>query len=115
MLAKHNGLKLFRPTALVLAQSITDIPFFFPSLFEYGLVIYFMAGFKSSAGAFFTFFLFQFTTALSMTAFFRMVGSSFETFEDSSKISGLGFTILATYSGYFITTPSMKPWFSWFR
>jgi ABC-type multidrug transport system permease subunit len=54
ILAKHNGFKLYRPSALVIAQTVADIPLFFPSIFEYGLVIYFMAGLKSSAGAFFT-------------------------------------------------------------
>lgn len=102
VVAKHAGYKLFRPTALVIAQTLADIPIFFPSLFIYCAGIYFLAGFKSDAGSFFTFFLFAFTTTLSMTSFFRMVGAAFETFEDASKISGIGFTLLSTYCEYSI-------------
>lgn len=115
ILQKHNGMKLFRPTSLVIAQTLADIPLLMPSMIIYSTVIYWMAGFKSEAGPFFTYLLFCYLCVLSFSGYFRMVGSAFPTFEDASKISGFGFTLLATYNGYFITTPSMKPWFSWSR
>ena len=74
-----------------------------------------MAGLKPDAGLYFAFLLYTFFTTLSTTAFFRFIGYSFSTFNDASKVSGTMFSVLVTYAGYIIYTPSMKPWFSWIR
>lgn len=165
VLAKHNGLKLFRPTAMVVAQTLADIPVFFPSLFIYGAGIYWFAGFKADAGAFFTFFLFMFATTLTMTSFFRnssvssasvrlfplfslltqilpsawseplltplrmhprsaVLDSPFlqptVSWQDSratsaSQFDGSADLPICVTGGYFITVPTMKPWFAWTR
>jgi ATP-binding cassette subfamily G (WHITE) protein 2 (SNQ2) len=99
ILAKHKSLKLYRPGALVIAQSLVDLPVYFLPLLIYALVIYFLVGFKMQAGSFFIYVLFLYTTTGSLSALFRMIGAAFPTFEDASKISGFFFNLFATYCG----------------
>ncbi|WRT63331.1 uncharacterized protein IL334_000236 [Kwoniella shivajii] len=113
VLAKHKAFSLYRPSAILIAQTIGDLPIFFFQLVIFTLIIYFMVGFKVDVGLYFTFLLFTYITTLTTTAFFRFIGYSFGTFNNASKVSGLMFSIL--YAGYIIYTPSMHPWFSWIR
>lgn len=48
-----------------------------------------------------------------MTAFFRMAGAAFKTFDAASKVSGFAVTSLILYIGYQIPKPDMHPWFVW--
>ncbi|WWC57723.1 uncharacterized protein I303_100257 [Kwoniella dejecticola CBS 10117] len=115
VLAKHKAFSLYRPSAVLVAQTIGDLPIFAGQLIIFTLIIYFMVGLKVDPGLYFTFLLFTYITTLCTTAFFRFIGYSFGTFNNASKVSGLMFSILVTYAGYIIYTPSMHPWFSWIR
>ncbi|WVW81393.1 hypothetical protein I302_103385 [Kwoniella bestiolae CBS 10118] len=115
VLAKHKAFSLYRPSAVLIAQTIGDLPIFAGQLIIFTLIIYFMVGLKTDPGLYFMFLLFTYITTLCTTAFFRFIGYSFGTFNNASKVSGLMFSILVTYAGYIIYTPSMKPWFSWIR
>lgn len=48
-----------------------------------------------------------------MTAIFRAIGASFQTFDAASKVSGLTLLVAAMYSGYMIPKIDMHPWFEW--
>ncbi|WWC67189.1 uncharacterized protein I206_101096 [Kwoniella pini CBS 10737] len=113
VLAKHKAFSLYRPSAVLVAQTIGDLPIFLGQLIVFTLIIYFMVGLKYEPGLYFAFLLFTYVTTLCTTAFFRFIGYSFGTFNNASKVSGLMFSIL--YAGYIIYTPSMHPWFSWIR
>ncbi|KAK4049723.1 hypothetical protein OIV83_003998 [Microbotryomycetes sp. JL201] len=115
VLSKHKAYSLQRPSAVVLAQTIADVPIFFIQLAIFCVIVYFMTGLKMEAGAFFFYYLFVFITTLSTVALFRFIGNACSTFNDASKYSGTLFSILVTYAGYIIPTSSMKPWFGWFR
>ncbi|KAK4056102.1 hypothetical protein OIO90_002833 [Microbotryomycetes sp. JL221] len=115
VLAKHKAFSMYRPSAVVMAQTLADIPIFIPQLAIFCVVIYFMSGLKMEAGAFFIYYLFVFVTTLSTAAFFRFIGNSFSTFNNASKVSGLMFSILVTMAGYIIPIPAMKGWIAWFR
>lgn len=98
-MAKHKGFSMYRPSAVVIAQTIGDLPIFFVQVVIFTIIVYFMAGLKMDAGLYFTFLLFTYVTTVCTTAFFRFVGYSFGTFNDASKVSGLAFSILVTVSG----------------
>ncbi|WVF72570.1 hypothetical protein IAT40_007387 [Kwoniella sp. CBS 6097] len=106
---------MYRPSAALMASTIGDLPIFFIQITIFTLIIYFMCGLKPEPGLYFTFLLFTYVCTLCTTAFFRFIGYSFGTFNDASKVSGLMFSILVTYAGYIIYTPSMHPWFAWIR
>ncbi|KAF4998964.1 hypothetical protein FGRMN_2763 [Fusarium graminum] len=113
ILAKHRSFALYNPAAVVIAQVVADLPIMLFQVSHFGLVLYFMVGLKMTAGAFFTYLLINYTTALSMTSFFRVVGAAFPTFDAATKVSGLSTVALFVYMGYMIVKPEMHPWFSW--
>ncbi|KAL1866219.1 hypothetical protein Daus18300_006883 [Diaporthe australafricana] len=113
ILAKHRAFALYRPAAVVIAQIVADIPILLFQISHFGLVLYFMVGLKTSAEAFFTYWITNFVTAMSMTAFFRLVGAAFPTFDAATKVSGLSVVAFFVYMGYMIFKPEMHPWLSW--
>lgn len=48
-----------------------------------------------------------------MTALFRAIGASFNTFDGASKVSGFLVSALIMYTGFLIKKPYMHPWFVW--
>ena len=113
ILAKHRSFALYNPAAVVIAQVVADLPVMLFQVTHFGLVLYFMTGLKTSAAAFFTYLVINYTTALSMTSFFRVVGAAFPTFDAATKVSGLSIVALFVYMGYMIVKPEMHPWLSW--
>ncbi|ODM18850.1 hypothetical protein SI65_05467 [Aspergillus cristatus] len=113
ILAKHRSFALYHPAAICIAQIAADLPILLFQVTHFGLVLYFMVGLKTTAGAFFTYLVTNFITAMSMTAFFRLVGAAFPTFDAATKVSGLSTVALFVYMGYMIIKPEMHPWFVW--
>lgn len=113
ILAKHRSFALYHPAAICIAQVVADFPILLFQVTHFGLVLYFMVGLKTTAGAFFTYLVTNFMTAMSMTAFFRFIGAAFPTFDAATKVSGLSIVALFVYMGYMIIKPEMHPWLSW--
>jgi ATP-binding cassette subfamily G (WHITE) protein 2 (SNQ2) len=98
ILAKHQALTLYRPTALFIAQTIADLPMFFFQFLQFTVTLYYMSGLRSPPSYFFIFFLFIYVTTISMTALFRTIGNGFPTFQDATKVSGTIFFFLVLYA-----------------
>lgn len=113
ILAKHRSFALYHPAAICIAQIVADIPILLFQITSFGLILYFMVGLKTTAAAFFTYWITNFVTAMSTTALFRMIGASFPTFDAATKVSGLAIVGLFVYMGYMIPKPEMHPWFVW--
>jgi len=113
VLAKHRGFALYHPAAFCIAQITADLPVIFFQVSVFSVVLYFMVGLKSTAAAFFTFWVIVFATTMVMTALFRAVGAAFSTFDAASKVSGFLVAALIMYTGYMIRKPQMHPWFVW--
>ncbi|EWZ29492.1 ABC-2 type transporter-domain-containing protein [Fusarium oxysporum Fo47] len=113
ILAKHRSFALYDPAAFCIAQVVADLPILAFQVTQFGLVLYFLVGLKTTAGAFFTYLVTNYVTALSMTAFFRFIGAAFPTFDAATKVSGLSIVALFVYMGYMIIKPEMHPWLSW--
>ena len=113
VLAKHKAFALFHPAAFVFAQIATDLPILFVQVTQLALIVYFMVGLTVSAGAFFTYWIVTFAVAMCMTAVFRAIGALSANFDAASKISGFWLSAVILYCGYFISKPTMHPWFVW--
>jgi ABC-type multidrug transport system permease subunit len=109
VLSKHKSFALYHPAAFCLAQITADIPVLFFQVSIFSLVLYFMVGLTMTAGAFFTFWVIVFATAMCMTALFRAIGAAFSTFDGASKVSGFLISALIMYTGYMIRKPLMHP------
>lgn len=77
ILAKHKSFAMYRPSAVVLAQVLADLPVFISQISLFLLPIYFMTDLHRSASAFLTLWLVTYAVTLALIAFFRMVGFSF--------------------------------------
>lgn len=113
VLAKHKAFALFHPAAFVFAQIATDLPILFVQVTQLALIVYFMVGLTVSAGAFFTYWIVTFAVAMCMTAVFRAIGALSANFDAASKVSGFWLSAVILYCGYFISKPTMHPWFVW--
>jgi ATP-binding cassette subfamily G (WHITE) protein 2 (SNQ2) len=58
ILYRQVGYRFYRPAAFALAAVIADIPYNATNIFAFTIILYFMAGLYTSAGAYFTFYLF---------------------------------------------------------
>lgn len=81
ILFKQQGYTFYRPSALALANVLADIPWSFFRILLFSIILYFMAGLDSSAGAFFTFFINSYILFLAMSALFRVFGTICESYE----------------------------------
>lgn len=113
VLAKHKEFAFYHPAAFCIAQIAADLPILVLQVSVFGIILYFMVGLKTTAAAFFTFWIIVYSAAIAMTAFFRLVGAAFPTFDAASKVSGFAVSALLTYMGYEIRKPAMHPWFVW--
>ncbi|KAJ6134709.1 hypothetical protein N7523_001031 [Penicillium sp. IBT 18751x] len=113
VLAKHRAFALYHPAAICIAQIAADLPILLFQVTHFGIVLYFMVGLKMTAAAFFTYWIINFFTAMSMTALFRLIGAAFPTFDAATKVSGLSIVATFVYMGYMIIKPEMHPWFVW--
>lgn len=75
VLAKHKAFAFYHPAAFCIAQIATDVPVLLFQVSHFSIVVYFMVGFKKDPGAFFTYWILIFATAMCMTAVFRACGA----------------------------------------
>ncbi|KAK1485692.1 ABC-2 type transporter [Colletotrichum cuscutae] len=113
VLIKHKSFAYYHPAAFCIAQIAADIPVILFQISVFSIVLYFMVGLKTSAAAFFTFWVVVVATTMCMTAMFRSIGAGFTTFDGASKASGFMVTALIMYCGYMIQKSQMHPWFVW--
>lgn len=111
---KHKSFSYHHPAVTCVAQIIADLPIVFLQITVWSIVLYWMAGMKATAGAFFTFWIVLFFTTLGSIAMFRAIGACFTTFDGAAKVSGYALSVMAMYAGYQIMVTQMHPWFKWF-
>ena len=113
VLSKHKEFAFYHPAAFCIAQITADLPILFLQVTTFSVVMYWMVGLKATAAAFSTFWIIVYSSTICMTAFFRLCGAAFTTFDGASKVSGFAVSALVTYIGYEIPKPQMHPWFVW--
>lgn len=104
VLGKHKAWSLYRPSAVLLAQTIVDLPILGAQIMLYVVSTYWMAGLQNLAGNFFMCWLFVVVCTLSLTTLFRTIGYSFNVYNDASKVSGSVFTFFVFYGGFSIVS-----------
>ncbi|KAI0298342.1 ABC-2 type transporter-domain-containing protein [Multifurca ochricompacta] len=110
---KHAKFAMYHPFIEAAALTIVDVPITFFTIMIFSLILYFMVGLQASASQFFTFFLYIFTMALVMKAWFRGVAAAFGDPAPAQTIAGLMLLMLVLYTGYAIPKPSMIGALKW--
>jgi ATP-binding cassette subfamily G (WHITE) protein 2 (SNQ2) len=107
IVVKHAKAAMYHPFIEAAALTIVDVPITFVTIMAFSLILYFMVGLQTSASQFFIFFLFVFTIALVMKAWFRAVAAAFGDPAPAQTVAGLMLLGLVLYTGYTIPKPSM--------
>lgn len=110
---RQTSFCFYRPGAAALASTLADIPFSAPKIFVFCLILYFMAGLVSNAGAFFTFYLLVFSTFIALSSFFRFLGAISFNFDTAARMASILVMTMVIYSGYMIPEPAMRRWLVW--
>jgi ATP-binding cassette subfamily G (WHITE) protein 2 (SNQ2) len=110
ILAKHKAMALYRPSALIFAQVMVDIPLVALQVTMFLVPIYFMSGLRRTAGAFFTLWIVTYVTTHSLLGFFRMIGFSFSSFQGAGAVSGLALGLIILTMGYLLPNAQLPWW-----
>lgn len=112
---KHNRYALYHPSAEAVASMIMDLPYKITNAIIVNSTLYFMAGLRLEAGAFFFFFLTSFTMMMAMSMFFRFFASITKSIEQALAPSSIILLALVLYTGFVIPVRYMRGWASWMR
>ena len=104
---------LFSASALAVARVLGDLPLIGVQCALFGTITYLLAGLQPTLKAFATYLVFVYATALNLSCLFRMVAAFSPNFEGAIRFCGVALNVLVMYAGYFIPTPSMRPWLKW--
>ncbi|KIJ41874.1 hypothetical protein M422DRAFT_171852 [Sphaerobolus stellatus SS14] len=113
VLYKQTNYGFFRPAAIAIANMLADMPFSATRLLIFNIIVYFMCNLHRSAGAFFTFHLFQFASFLAMQSFFRFFGVVCTNFDVAFRLSTFFLPNFISYVGYFTPVFRIKRWLFW--
>ncbi|KAI1770956.1 ABC-2 type transporter-domain-containing protein [Hypoxylon cercidicola] len=112
---KHNRYAFNHPFTDAAASMICDLPNKIATAILFQVTIYFMTNLRRSSGAFFTWLLFNFVLVLSMSMWFRFIGSISRTVEQSTAPTCILTLLSCIYAGFVVPVPYMVGWLQWFR
>ncbi|TFK26768.1 ABC-transporter [Coprinopsis marcescibilis] len=110
---KQTDYSMYRASAISLANLLADMPFSASRVLMYNIIVYFMAGLHRSAGAFFTFHLFNYLAFLAIQGLFRTLGLLCFDFNAAFRLAVFFFPNFVQYCGYLIPILEMKRWLFW--
>ncbi|RXW23030.1 hypothetical protein EST38_g2801 [Candolleomyces aberdarensis] len=113
ILQKQTEYSLYRPSAIAVANLFADLPFSAVRILLFNIIVYFLSGLHRSAGAFFTFHLFNYLAYLVLQSFFRFFGLICFSFDSALRLAVFFIPNFVAYSGYMIPVASMKRWLYW--
>ncbi|KAL4885202.1 ABC-2 type transporter-domain-containing protein [Aspergillus karnatakaensis] len=110
---KHYKYALYHPSAEAISSMIVDLPAKVLTSIVFNLILYFMTNLRRTPGHFFIFYLFSFTTTLTMSNIFRWIGAISRSMAQAMVPSSLFMLALVIYTGFTVPVRDMRPWFRW--
>lgn len=110
---KHYKYALYHPSAEAIGSYIVELPSKVLVAITFNIIIYFVPHLRRTAGHFFVFFLFSFSTTLVMSNIFRSIGAISRSMAQAMVPSSIFMMILVIYTGFTIPVRDMHPWFRW--
>lgn len=110
---KHYKYALYHPSAEAIGSYIVELPSKVLVAITFNIIIYFVPHLRRTAGHFFIFFLFSFSTTLVMSNIFRSIGAISRSMAQAMVPSSIFMMILVIYTGFTIPVRDMHPWFRW--
>jgi ABC-type multidrug transport system permease subunit/ABC-type multidrug transport system ATPase subunit len=112
---KHASYAFYHPAAEAAAGIVLDLPVKFITATCFNIILYFLAGLKRDAGAFFLYFLITYISIFVMSAIFRTLAATTKTVSQAMMFAGIMVLALVIYTGFMIRVPQMVDWFGWIR
>lgn len=110
---KQASYAFYHPFAEAVGGIVSDIPVKFLIATCFNIILYFLAGLKREPGAFFIFFLINFTALIMMSQIFRTCAAATKSVSQALAIAGVLVLAIVIYTGFVIPRPDMHPWFKW--
>ncbi|EZG03190.1 hypothetical protein H106_06691 [Trichophyton rubrum CBS 735.88] len=110
---KHDKYALYHPSSEAISSILVDMPAKLAVAIVFNLIIYFMTNLRRTPGHFFIFFLFSFTTTLTMSNVFRSIAAVSRTLSQALVPTSIFMLALVIYTGFTIPVRDMRPWFKW--
>ncbi|KAJ7018816.1 pleiotropic drug resistance ABC transporter [Mycena alexandri] len=99
---RQSKAALYHPFIEAVALTLVDMPITFATTGVFSILLYFMVGLQQTASQFFIFFLFLFSMAITMKAFFRGIAAAFKSPATAQSVAGIVLLVLVIYTGYTI-------------
>ncbi|KIV97641.1 hypothetical protein PV10_01361 [Exophiala mesophila] len=116
VISRHNDYAFYRPSAVVIARVLLDLPLLAVSSILFSIILYFLSELDVQAGKFFINLLFVYVSTLSVTALYRMFAALSPTIDDAVRFSGIALNLLVIFVGYPIPKRTLTGeviWFGW--
>ncbi|KAF9526334.1 pleiotropic drug resistance ABC transporter [Crepidotus variabilis] len=107
IILRHRNWALYHPFIQAVALTLVDLPVSFGTSLVFGGLIYGLVGLQKSAGQFFIFFLFVFSLAVVMRAYFRALAAACKSEAAAQTLAGISILAMSMYTGYTIPQDSM--------
>lgn len=115
IIEKHNRYALYHPSAEALASMVVDLPYKLVNAILMNTLLYFMGNLRREPGPFFFFLLISFTTTLTMSTLFRLIGSTTRSISQALAPAAIMLMALVLYTGFTIPVQYMRSWIAWCR
>ena len=112
---KHSRYALYHSAAEAISSMLCDLPNKLLLTTTFNVPFYFLANMRRTPGAFFTFYLFVFSSLLTGSMLFRTIGALSRTLTASIAPGADFILLLIIYTRFIIPIPSMHPWLRWFN
>ncbi|KIW94024.1 uncharacterized protein Z519_05340 [Cladophialophora bantiana CBS 173.52] len=116
VISRHRDYAFYRPSAVVIARVVLDLPVLAIQAVVFTIVLYFMANLDVDAGKFFINLLFVYLSTICITALYRMFAALSPTIDDAVRFSGIALNLLVIFVGYTIPKTTLTGdviWFGW--
>lgn len=111
---KQCRFAFYHRSAEAIASMICDLPNKVLLTTGFNVPFYLLANMRRTPAAFFTFYLFAFTSLLTGSMLYRTIGAMSRTLTASIAPGSNFILLLVIYTGFVLPIPSMHPWLRWF-
>ncbi|GAA5969283.1 hypothetical protein JCM8115_006749 [Rhodotorula mucilaginosa] len=111
--SRHRRYGFYRPSAVTVASTLADLPNYAAQILVFDIILYFMGGLYRSPGAFFSFYLIVLSGFLSLSGFFRLLGTLCPSYDHAARLASVLISIMVCYSGYLIPHYAQHDWLAW--
>jgi ABC-type multidrug transport system permease subunit len=115
LIEKQNRYALYHPFTDALASYLCELPNKVATSVVVNIPLYFMTNLRRQVDGFFVFWLFMLICTLTMSMFFRMLGSLSRTLEETMAPVSTLVLCFIVYVGFVIPPAYMVPWLGWVR